>query len=156
MFVGDDVGLLVGLDMVFVGGAEITEQSYYQKCLEEAKGYDNIHFLGWLPQGSSLLQSAYANAKLVILPSHHETFGLVLLEGGMAGADLALSNTLPILCYSSFSNCKTFNPDNVKQMREVIKEVFERPKDATLKGKLMKEFNWDTIIDNHIKIYSGQ
>lgn len=143
-----------GIDMVFIGGAEITEQSYYQKCVDEAKGHDNIHFLGWLSQDSPLFQSAYANAKLVILPSHYETFGLVLLEGGMAGADLALSNTLPILCYSSFKKCRTFDPNNIKQMREVIKDAFERPKDVTLKDKLINEFNWDTIIDQHIKIYS--
>ncbi len=145
-----------GIDVVFIGGADHSEHTYYQKCENEAEGFDNIHLLGWKPQGSPILKSAYANAKLVILPSHFETFGLVLLEGGIAGADLALSNTLPILCYSSFNNCHTFDPDNIKQMRYVIKEAFERPKDVALKDKLIKEFNWDTIIDHHIKIYSGQ
>lgn len=143
------------VDVVFIGGANHSEQSYYQKCEYEAKGYDNIHLLGWQLKDSPILRSAFANAKLVILPSHYETFGLVLLEGGMAGADLALSKTLPILCYSSFNRCATFDPDNVKEIREVLIDAFQRPKDATLRGRLVKEFNWDVIIDQHIKIYGG-
>lgn len=144
-----------GIDVVFIGGADHSNETYYKKCEVEANGFENIHLLGWQPQDSPILRSAYANAKLVILPSHHETFGLVLLEGGLAGADLALSETLPILCYSSFNGCVTFNPDNVSQMRERLIDAFKRPKDCTLKEELIKEFNWDAIIDQHIRIYEG-
>lgn len=144
-----------GVDVVFIGGADHSDQSYYQKCEDEARGYDNIHLLGWQLKDSPILRSAYANAKLVVLPSYYETFGLVLLEGGLAGADLALSETLPILCYSSFAGCATFNPDNVSQMRDVLIEAFRHPKDTALKGRLINEFNWDTIIEQHIKIYEG-
>lgn len=143
------------IDVVFIGGADHTNQNYYSKCLDAAEGFNNIHLLGWLPKESSILQSAYANARLVILPSHFETFGLVALEGGIAGANLAFSNTLPILCYSSFKDCPTFNPDNIKQMGDVIMNAFTKPKDNILKDKIMGEFNWDSIIDQHIKLYEG-
>lgn len=141
------------IDVVFIGGADHTNQNYYSRCVKASDGYENIHLLGWLPKDSSVLQSAYANAKLVILPSHFETFGLVALEGGIAGANLALSNTLPILCYSSFKDCPTFNPDNIDQMRDVIVKAFSKPKDNKLKESIINEFNWDGIIDNHITIY---
>ncbi len=142
-----------GIDLVFIGGSDHTNLSYYKQCEKEAKGCNNIHFLGWQSKDSKVLQSAYSNAKLVILPSHYETFGLVALEAGVAGANLALSNTLPILCYSSFKDCLTFNPDNVKQMNAVLSMAFSQPKDSTLKEKLINEFNWDKIIDKHIEIY---
>lgn len=142
-----------GIDVVFIGGADHSRQDYYDKCIKEAKGCDNIHFLGWQQKESKVLRSAYSNAKLVIIPSHYETFGLVALEGGIAGANLAFSKALPILCYSSFKDCLTFDPDNVKQMREVLLKAFEQPKNGALKKRLIAEFNWETIIKQHIDIY---
>ncbi len=143
------------IDLVFIGGADHTTQGYYKKCEEAAMGFDNIHLLGWQPKDSKILRSAYSNAKLVILPSHYETFGLVALEGGVAGANLAFSETLPILCYSSFKDCLTFNPDNVNQIREVLVKAFGLPKDESLREKLIQEFDWNKIIDQHIEIYEG-
>ena len=142
-----------GIDVVFIGGADHTNQQYYSKCLKEAEGADNIYLLGWQSQDSVILKSAYANAKLVILPSHYETFGLVLLEGGFAGANLALSKTLPILCFSSFKDCVTFDPESINEIKMKLIKAFEKPKDESLKEKMRKEFNWDRIIEQHIEIY---
>lgn len=142
-----------GIDIVFIGGSNHSEHGYYQKCESEAKGCNNFHLLGWQAQDSDILKSAYANAKLVILPSHYETFGLVLLEGGFAGANLAISKTLPILCYSSFNDCVTFNPDDINDIKKNLIKAFGQPKDRKLKDKLKAEFNWDKIIEQHISIY---
>lgn len=141
--------------VVFIGGAEKRSSTYYEKCLREAEGYDNIHFLGWIDNNSKLLQSAYSHADTVILASHYETFGLTAIEGGAKGAKLAFSNTLPIYQYPEFQNCPSFNPSNVKEIESVITSCVAEKNDGSLKEKVMNGFNWNTIIDKHIALYKS-
>lgn len=143
------------IDVVFVGGADRADNGYYAKCLQEAKGCDNIHFLGWVDNKSTLLRSAYQNAEVLTVPSHFETFGLTLLEGGMAGNKLAISKTLPILEYPAFLGCRTFAPDNVVEIRESLRAAFTDPKDELLPQKLEACFSWPKVIEKHIEIYKS-
>lgn len=141
--------------LVFVGGAEKRSNKYYERCLGEAEGYKNIHFLGWLDNHSKLFQSAYSHADTVILASYYETFGLTALEGGAKGAKLAFSNTLPICRYSEFQNCPSFNPSNIKDIESVITACVEEINDGKLKERVINGFNWNTIIDKHIALYNS-
>ncbi len=143
------------VQLVLIGGADHTNSSYYDKCLEESKGHNNIHFLGWVDSKSELLISAYSNAKVVISASHYETFGLTIIEGGAAGANLALSKTLPILDYGIFSNCALFNPNSVKEIRKAVENSMAQPKSDALQDKIKKCFSWDSVIQQHIDLYSG-
>lgn len=146
-----------GLDLVFIGGANHTEKDdYYQKCLDEAKDFDNIHFLGWQDKESPLLKSAYAHAEVLCLSSYKETFGLVLLEGAMAGAKLCFSKTLPIVDYGCFEQSHLFDPSDVNDIREKLIKTFYEAKDIKLKERVKSMFSWDEVIDQHLKIYNGR
>ena len=144
------------LNLVFVGGADYSQNnsnSYYNECVKQANNCDNIFFLGWLKSNSPLLASAYKNAEVLVAPSFQETFGLTIVEGGMAGAKLAISKTLPILEYDCFKDCLTFNPKDVKDIRNVVIKAFNDEKSDELKNRLIETFSWKTVIDKHIKIY---
>src|SRR5699024_5463763 len=52
------------IPVVFIGGPDSGNSSYYKKCIEEAT--ENIYFLGWLDHDSPLLSSAYKEAKVVV------------------------------------------------------------------------------------------
>ena len=60
-----------------------------------------------------LLKSAYSNAKVFLFPSYHETFGLVLLEAAVAGANLVVSKSLPILDFPSMNVCTRIDPNKL-------------------------------------------
>lgn len=143
-------------DVVFIGGSNVSETSiYYEKCKKAANNNPRMHFLGWLPANSTVLNSAYRNAHAVLLPSHHETFGLVATEGAMSGAHVCLSNTLAINGFGVFKKEHTFNPDNTGDIRRVVDLVMSAPKDDSLKNKAMEVFSWDKIAQQHIDIYNG-
>ena len=143
-----------GKDLVFIGGPDkINGNHYYTQCVELAKKYPNIHFLGWAENNSDLLKSAYKNAEVVVLPSYQETFGLVLLEGGIAGAKLAISNSLPILDYDVFKRCRSFNPNKIEDIRNELLLAYDDIKDDSLQKQLIKEFSWDSIIQKQIQYY---
>lgn len=142
------------IDIVFIGGEDVKDSSYYRQCILEAKGCQNIHFLGWLQPNDPLLKSAFQWADTFVLPSFSETFGLVALEAGICGAKLVLSNTLPILSYKSLHNVSTFNPNNIQQIRDTLIKTFNQDSDKKLRVLIKEEFDWDCIIDKHIQIYT--
>lgn len=144
-------------DVVFVGGANAAESSsYFDSCVKEANNNPKMHFLGWQTAGSALLNSAFLNAQAVILPSHHETFGMVATEGAMSGAHVCLSNTLAINGFGVFDKEYSFNPDDCSDIRRAIDKAMATPKDDSLKKRAEDVFSWDKIAQQHIDIYSGQ
>lgn len=141
------------IELVLIGGAYFSSKEYYDKCLEEAKGCKNIHFLGWLDHDSNLFKSAYSHADTLILPSYSETFGLVAIEGVMYGTKLVLSNTISLLSYDEFNTIKTFSPNNINEIRSSIESTMNLKKDDIVYDKIKKRFSWDEVIDEHIRLY---
>lgn len=142
------------IHIVFIGGADFRGEDYYNKCVEEARSNNKIHFLGWIEKDSSVLASAYCNADTVVVPSFNETFGFTILEGSIAGAKIVLSKSLPILEYSSFKDCKTFDPSSVEDIRKTVKEVYEQPKTPELRNRVTTEFSWKAVAKQHVALYS--
>ncbi len=142
-----------GIHIVFLGGPAAWSVEYYDECVKNAGDDNHFHFLGWVEHDSDLFWSAISNADTMIFPSYNETFGLVALEAGMAGCKLAISETLPILDYKSFRDCKRFSPSSLDSIRECVVYVFGRMKSDSLKERLKEEFSWDRIIDQHIELY---
>lgn len=141
------------IDVLFIGASDHTSDSYYNQCVKEAEGCKQFHFLGWLPAKSDELISAYTHAEVLVLPSYHETFGMVALEGAAAGAKIALSNTLPIREYAAFSNCPCFDPSNISDIQKTLDETFGAPKTEKLRQQVLEEFSWDEVIKKHIESY---
>ncbi len=141
------------IEIVFIGGADTSDPDYYDICLKEANGCDNIHFLGWLKSGNNLLQSAIGHASAIICSSYQETFGLSIAEGIMSGATPVISNTLPILNFKTFENCLTFRPNDIEDIRKKITEAVHTPKDFKLIEKAKKEFSWESVANKHLDIY---
>ncbi|MBC7396379.1 MAG: glycosyltransferase family 4 protein [Bdellovibrionales bacterium] len=73
------------IPLLLIGGADLDHLDYFQQCSDEARGQDNIRLLGSLPMDSDLLPSAYSAAKLFLLPSEFETYGLAAFEAVAAG-----------------------------------------------------------------------
>ena len=142
--------------VVFIGVADKnTGNDYYERCRQEAKNAKNIVFLGWLDSASMLLKSAYKHAQVFILPSYQETFGLVLLEAGIRGANLAVSKTLPILNYEIFKNCLIFDPSSCSDIKKVVEKAVHKTRDMDMAKKIAKFFSWDSVIKEHLKCYEA-
>lgn len=143
------------VDVVFIGGPVTDDDKYYQECLTMAKGKNNFHFIGWVDNSSLLLKSAYSNAKVFLFPSYHETFGLVLLEAAVAGANLVVSKSLPILDFPSMNVCTRIHPNNVDDIRNKVLNAFVKDKDVNQKNRTLKEFSWKEVVNKHVDLYKG-
>lgn len=141
------------IHVVFLGGPATWCLDYFDECVKCAGDDSHFHFLGWVEHDSDLFWSAISNADTMIFPSYNETFGLVALEAGIAGCKLAISETLPILDYNAFKDCKRFNPSSAESMRKCVLNVFNASRDDFLIEKIESEFSWDNVIDQHIELY---
>lgn len=143
-------------DLVIVGGRHVYDtEGYFERCVKEAEECNNIHFVGWLKAGSRELASAYRNAQTVIMPSYNETFGLAASEAAIAGCNVCLSNTLPILDFDVFDRNLTFDPSNVDEIRGVLDRAMSTPKNEIVRNKAVETFSWKSIIEKHIDIYNN-
>lgn len=144
-----------GIDVVFIGGEDSGDASYYHQCKELAKDDPHFHFLGWISSNSNLLYSAYSNAKVFVFPSYGETFGLALLEAAISGCNLAISQTLPILGFHTFDDAYLFNPNDLNDIREKIKAAFSSDKNERIKSRVIDTFSWNSLIDQHVELYES-
>lgn len=141
------------IHVVFLGGPATWCLDYFDECVKCAGDDNHFHFLGWVEHDSNLFWSAISNADTMIFPSYNETFGLVALEAGIAGCKLAISETLPILDYNAFKECKRFLPSSLESIRECVINVLGASQDDSLIEKIKTEFSWDSVIDQHIDLY---
>ena len=139
------------IQLVFMGGADENDP-YYIACQQEAKDFNNIHFLGWVNNETQLFRSAYANAAVLAAPSFYETFGLTIVEGAVNGAKIAVSNCLPILEYPEFRDAITFDPSNVEDIREKIQLAMSLPIND-FSRHIAEVYSWDKIAEEHCKWY---
>ncbi len=144
-----------GVDVVFIGGPAPYSTLYYDECVKTAGDDSHFHFIGWVEHGSDLFLSALSNADTMVFPSYQETFGLVALEAGVSGCKLALSQTLPILGYKSLENCYQFAPQSPNSIRESVLKALSDSRSMDIAERIKKEFSWETIIDQHVQLYSS-
>ncbi|MCC6181326.1 MAG: glycosyltransferase family 4 protein [Bacteroidia bacterium] len=108
--------------LVIIGEATFTSQYYLEEC--RAIASDNVVFVGPLTYEDPLLASAFAAAKLFVLPSYSEVMPLTLYEAAVAGCKLITSRNVPI-------------SDQIKEYVQVVNS--DKPKDiAVLIDKEMK------------------
>ena len=141
------------IDFVIIGDGDHGDRKYYDECIKEANGDPHFHFLGWVDSNSNLLKSAYSNAKVLVVPSFHETFSIVALEGAAAGCNMVITKSLPIHDYGVFDDCHLINPYDIVDIRHQILMAFSEPRTDVTKKRVLGKFSWSNIIDKHIDLY---
>jgi glycosyltransferase involved in cell wall biosynthesis len=138
--------------VVFIGGPIAEEADYFRQCKQEATS--NMHFLGWVKNDDPLLASAYARAKVVILPSFKEIFGNAIIEGGAAGANLVATRELPIADWGLVDYCSQINPNDTADIKSKVLLAYKMPKNPMLPGLIASKFSWDVVASKHVDIYA--
>lgn len=111
--------------LVLIGEARLAGD-YLRQCKHEAG--PKVIFVGQLDYDDPLLASAYAAAKVCILPSYTETWGLVLYEGALTGCRLIASSHVPIPPEIS-AHVVQVDPDRPDQMAAAITRAMQQARD---------------------------
>lgn len=142
----------IGTPTVIIGDAQPFEKDYFIECKKIATNSRNIHLIGPLPHDSNELASAYAAAKVFVLPSWHEVASLSALEAGLAGCNLVLTRRSSAPEY--FKNFALYvNPASVEDIKEKILRAYEKPRTDELKQHILNNYTWESVAKKTIEAY---
>jgi len=142
-----------GIPLVFVGRPDSERfASYYAQCVAEAG--DSALFLGELSHESPMLASGYAAARVLALPSFLEYPGVVVLEAGLAGCNVAVTREGTGREYLG-PHARYLDPRSAESIRQTVLECYQhgpRPNTA-LQEHIRRHYLWETVIRGNIDGY---
>jgi glycosyltransferase involved in cell wall biosynthesis len=140
-----------------------SDESYFENLQKQIviRGLEaTVHIIPGLPPGSRDLADAYAAADVVVIPSRHEGFPLVLLETWASGVPLVASKVggLPEAIRHGADGLLA-EPGDSGLMAQQIIDVLEKPQ---LADRLVREarknlvnFAWPVIAERLAAVYEG-
>ena len=137
------------LKFVIVGGGKDKDNSTLRMIETHP---DFIEYLGKI-YDKEKLASIMQQSALFVMPSIHETFGLVYLE--------ALSQNLPVI-YSKRQGIDGLfdesvgirvNPLSVNEIRDAIRNILKNPEKYSNKRVAFADFYWKNIAEKYIGFY---
>jgi glycosyltransferase involved in cell wall biosynthesis len=142
----------VTVPLVIIGYPSPTEPEYSKAINKVINSDPNIHYLGFMHQDSEDLLSAYAAAKVFVLPSWFETPGLAALEAGLAGCNIVITNRGSTREY--FKDLAWYvDPISVDDIASKISIAFKSKKTNQLKETILTNFTWKRTAEKTIAAY---
>jgi glycosyltransferase involved in cell wall biosynthesis len=145
---------LYDYQLVFIGSDE-GMLAVLKKIADENGIKDQVSFLGYLGGKDKL--NAYNASRLVVIPSRKEAMSIVVLEAGVAGKPVLITDQCGFNCVANTNGGKVVTA-SVEGLQQGLKDLLEDADKLKLLGnnlmKLIKEnFLWDSLIDEYIKLY---
>jgi glycosyltransferase involved in cell wall biosynthesis len=141
---------LAGLPLVVIGDALPGYEAYAAECKRAGNG-----FTCWLPRvdhDDPLLESAYAAARVLALPSWFETPGLVALEAALAGTAVVVT---PHGCTREYFGDRVgyARPDRPREIAKALTEAWTSGADPGLSGHVGKHYHWSEVARQTAEAY---
>jgi len=140
--------------LVFAGpdGGMLSE---LKDMVVEFSASDRVHFLGYL--GGADKSQAYHAADLLVIPSRQEAMSIVVLEAGITGTPVLLTDQCGFNEIASISGGQVVSA-SVDGLQKSLIEILREPaqlksKGANLKEYVCKHFTWDSVISKYLKLY---
>lgn len=117
------------------------------KEMARAGGAENIEFLGYVSEDEKL--SMMRRAKIFVLPSRFEGWGIVVLEAGASGAPVIVSDIeeLSFAVKGGFGvSFKTADEDDLRQkLKELLSDNETRLRMSARAVEFARDYEWDGI-----------
>jgi glycosyltransferase involved in cell wall biosynthesis len=136
--------------LVLVGDALVGHESYLERCRRAAD--DSVIFAGRLKHEDPLLSSAYAAARVFVLPSLSEVMPLSLYEAALAGCRLVLSKHVPVPREIE-GHIDRADPKNPREFRRLIRENLRLEPDKTLREFVLGMPGWEAVGERIHNVY---
>jgi len=124
--------------------------------VREAGAEDVVLFPGWLD--GEMKASALNHAALLALPSHHENFGLCVMESLACGVPVLVSPHVNLANEIETARAGWIAPVDSEALQRALAEIFMSPDERQKRGEagrqLAAKFDWAVISQSLIEIYS--
>jgi glycosyltransferase involved in cell wall biosynthesis len=144
----------LGVPLVLIGAARSQEQAYADQLAAEIAARTDVLWVRGLPHDDELLASAFAGARVHVLPSVVEAQGISTLEAAAAGANIVASG-LPAL-REAFAGYAWFcDPSSVPSIRAAVRAAHESPRGCRYVEKPPWLLSWADVARRLQGIYEG-
>jgi glycosyltransferase involved in cell wall biosynthesis len=139
-----------GLPLVVLGDALPGYEAYADHCRRAGRG-----FTRWLPRvdhDDPILESAYAAARVLALPSWFETPGLVALEAALAGTAVVVT---PHGCTREYFGDRVgyARPDRPSEIARSVADAWSGGPDAGLSAHVGRHYPWSEVARRTAEAY---
>ena len=141
-----------GVQVVFIGPLDPTDPKGVNEFRKLVDQHSWVHYLGALNHDDSLLVSAYAAARVHVLPSITESLGLVTLETTSAGT-AAVSGRYPSI-YDYVGDLVYYcDLLSLKSIREVVLRAYEEGPKPGARDYVLSNFSWHRVAERLVEVY---
>ena len=138
--------------LVITGKAHTAEQEAIPALVKKLNV--KAQFVGYVPDDD--LAVLYSLARVVVLPSRYEGFGMPIIEAMACGTPVIVSD-IPVLREITAGNALTFPVDSVDALRETLLRILENDSEYVLwREKALKHaqfFDWNRTTQSIIEIW---
>lgn len=151
---------LPGAVLALIGG--VTNEPYFeeiQRCIVDLGLQDRVRLIPGYPRGDRRLWDAYAAADVVVLPSRHEPFGIVVLEAWSASKPVVTTNAGGLRdLVAEGKDGLVFPAGDAEALTVALSQVFRMPGSGLELGaagcaKVRAAYTWDAITDRLLNLY---
>jgi glycosyltransferase involved in cell wall biosynthesis len=143
------------IDLVFAGpdGGMLAE---LKETVKDVDIEHRVHFLGYI--GGREKSHAYHAAQLLAIPSRHEAMSIVVLEAGVCGTPVVLTDQCGFDRIAEVGGGWVV-PASVEGLRAGLSGVLSNPVQieaaaASIKEFVIGGFSWSVIVQEYWKLYS--
>jgi len=122
--------------------------AYYEQCKLEAAA--NIHIEGHL--GEEMLYTAYANARVHVLPSYFETTGLSSLEAAVMGCNIVVTDRGDTRNYFG-TDAWYCEPEDPASIKRAIDEAYNAPYNEKFRERILANYTWRRAAEETLDAY---
>lgn len=140
------------VELVLVGKVLPGEEDYARELEEIVDNSDKIKWVKGLPENSTELVRLVKNCRVFALLSKSETQPISILEAISMNKQLLLSNR-KYSYQSYFMNAMKVDPDNVCEIQQGIKMVFEDYNNFRANPKFLGNFQGNFVAEKYVKVY---
>ena len=152
-----DIHLVIGGGSPEPKPREVKLLSRIGRIIEECGMHDLVHIIGYVPDEK--MRSLYKRARLFVLPSTFEPFGMTALEAMACRTPTIVSKFAGIAEFlHDHGDCIITDPSNKEGFSAAIVELLENKKLADRIGRaglalVHDRFSWAAIAEKHIEFY---
>jgi glycosyltransferase involved in cell wall biosynthesis len=140
-------------------GADGGEQAHVERRIQELGLGDRVRLTGFIPD-ESLLAGGFREARLFVLPSQYEAFGLVLLESLAQGTPVIASRVGGIPEFIEDGKAgRLVPPEDVGALSAALEELWNDEATRARWGAygrdtIVPRYQWDRVVDQLQSVYA--
>ncbi|MHC1759622.1 MAG: glycosyltransferase [Negativicutes bacterium] len=152
-----EAGNMLGNHHLVIAGPDQGLREILTSMVEKAGIKDKVHFLGYL--GGVDKSRAYHGANLLVIPSRHEAMSIVVLEAGICGTPVLLTDQCGFNEVEKIGGGLVVTAD-VKSLTQGMVALLGNTDHlpcmgAKLKQFVLEKYTWSTMADRYRSLYAN-